>query len=125
MMQAGAQWLAGQLKANASQRVIYARGAQSFCVQATLGRKLLKTTDSYGETRIEVTDMDFLILATDLVLNRERIEPKSGDMVRVTQGDQVLTYEVTAYGNEPAWRYSDQFNTVLRIHTKFVATEEA
>jgi hypothetical protein len=64
-----------------------------------------------------------LIHAADLVLGGTPILPQRGDIIRETQGDKTLVYEVMAPGKEPAWRWSDAFRKVLRIHAKQVGTE--
>jgi len=119
----GLAWLAEQLKAHASQTVVYRRGANEVTVQATVGRTLLKFDDGYGGVRMEWTDRDFLIAADDLVLGGEKTLPQRGDQVRETVDSQTLVYEVLAPGSEPEWRWSDPHRRLLRIHTKQVGVE--
>ena len=123
LLETGSDWLAEQLKEHASRPVTYRRGADEVTVQATIGRTLLKLDDGYGGGSIEWTDRDFLIHAADLVLGGTPILPQRGDIIRETQGDKTLVYEVMAPGKEPAWRWSDAFRKVLRIHAKQVGTE--
>lgn len=123
LLQTGSDWLADQLKTHASRPVVYRRGAQQLAVQATIGRTLLKLDDGYGGVRMEWTDRDFLIPAADLVIGGNSVLPERGDMIRETQGGTVFVYEVMAPGKEPAWRWSDVFRKVLRIHTKQVGIE--
>jgi hypothetical protein len=119
----GSDWLADQLKEHASRPVVYRRGADEVVVQATIGRTLLKLDDGYGGVRMEWTDRDFLIHAADLVLGGNPTLPERGDLIRETQGGQTFVYEVMAPGKEPAWRWSDVFRKVLRIHAKQVGVE--
>lgn len=119
LLQQGQEWLANQLKQHASRAVIYQRGAEQVAVQATIGRTLLKLDDGYGGTYLEWTDRDFLIQAEDLVFNSLRIIPTAGDRVLEANGVVTSIYEVMVYGNEPAWRASDPFGKLLRIHTKY------
>jgi hypothetical protein len=119
----GSDWLADQLKTHASRPLVYRRGTQQVTVQATVGRTLLKLDDGYGGVRMEWTDRDFLIHAADLVLAGNPTLPERGDVIRETQGGRTFVYEVMAPGKEPAWRWSDVFRKVLRIHTKQVGTE--
>ena len=119
----GSDWLADQLKEHASRPVAYRRGADEVSVQATIGRTLLKLDDGYGGVRMEWTDRDFLIHADDLVLNGNAVLPERGDLIRETQGGKTFVYEVMAPGKEPAWRWSDVFRKVLRIHAKQVGVE--
>jgi hypothetical protein len=111
----GLDWLAGKLKEHASRTVVYRRGGNQVSVQATIGRTLMKIAVDEG-VRMEWTDRDFLIVAADLVLAGNRIDPLRGDQVI----DAGRVYEVMAPGGEPPWRWSDPFGHMLRIHTKFV-----
>jgi hypothetical protein len=120
LLQTGSDWLADQLKTHAARQVVYRRGLQQIVVQATVGRTLLKLDDGYGGVRMEWTDRDFLIHAADLVLGGSPTLPERGDVIRETQGAKTFIYEVMAPGKEPAWRWSDVFRKVLRIHTKQV-----
>jgi hypothetical protein len=123
LLQAGSDWLAGQLKTHASRQVVYQRGVHSATVRAMIGRTLLKLDDGYGGVRMEWTDRDFLIHAADLVLDGEPTLPQRGDLIRETQGTATFIYEVMAPGNEPPWRWSDVYRKVLRIHAKQVGIE--
>ena len=46
-------------------------------------------------------------------------------MIRETDGGKTYEYEVMAPGNDPCWRWSDDYRRTLRIHTKLIGTEEA
>jgi hypothetical protein len=72
---------------------------------------------------MEWTDRDFLIHAADLVLAGNAVLPERGDVIRETQGGQTFVFAVMAPGKEPAWRWSDVFRKVLRIHAKQVGVE--
>jgi hypothetical protein len=123
LLQFGSDWLAEMLQEHASRPVVYRRGAAQVAVQATIGRTLLKLDDGYGGVRMEWTDRDFLIPAGDLVLSGGAVLPERGDVIREAQGGQAFVYEVMAPGKEPAWRWSDVYRKVLRIHTKQVGKE--
>jgi hypothetical protein len=123
LLQFGSDWLAAKLKEHASRPVVYRRGADEVTVQATIGRTLLKLDDGYGGVRMEWTDRDFLIPAADLLLGAGVVLPERGDVIRETQGGKVFVYEVMAPGKEPAWRWSDVFRKVLRVHAKQVGVE--
>ncbi|MBX3399540.1 MAG: hypothetical protein KF873_12425 [Gemmataceae bacterium] len=123
LLRTGSDWLADMLKEHASRPVVYRRGANEAAVQATVGRTLLKLDDGYGGVRMEWTDRDFLIHAADLVLGAVVVLPERGDVIRETAGTQTFVYEVMAPGKEPAWRWSDVYRKVLRIHTKQVGVE--
>ncbi len=118
LLQTGSDWLADQMKANASQSVTYSRGIASNIVQSTIGRTVFEVSSDLGIVeRWEARD--YLIQAADLTLG----EPRRGDQIRETQGSQTFVYEVLAPGNEPAFRFSDPYRKTYRIHTKLVAME--
>lgn len=122
IMANGLAWLTQQLKANASQTVVYARGPNSVSVQTTFGKKLLRLDDGFGGLRVQWTDMDFLIAAADLTFDGVTpITPHRGDFIYLTQGTDVQTFEVFPFGNEPPWRFSDPYQLMYRIHAKYVA----
>lgn len=123
LLQFGLDWLGDQLKEHVSRPVVYRRGGDEANVQATIGRTLLKLDDGYGGVRMEWTDRDFLIHAADLVLGGNAVLPQRGDLVRETQGATTFVYEVMAPGKEPAWRWSDVYRKLLRIHSKQVGVE--
>src|SRR5262245_38314125 len=123
LLQTGSDWLADQLKTHASRQVVYRRGPQQVAVQATIGRTLLKLDDGYGGVRMEWTDRDFLIHAADLVLSGAPVLPERAYLIRETVGAATVIYEVMAPGREPAWRWSDAYRKLLRIHTKQIGTE--
>lgn len=123
LLRTGSDWLTDMLKEHASRPVVYRRGAVEVTAQATVGRTLLKLDDGYGGVRMEWTDRDFLVHAADLVLGAATVLPERGDVIRETQGEKTFVYEVMAPGKEPAWRWSDVYRKVLRIHTKQVGVE--
>jgi len=120
LLQFGSDWLTDKLKEHASRPVVYLRGGAEVAVRATVGRTLLKLDDGYGGVRMEWTDRDFLIHAADLVLGPAAVLPERGDTIREAVGSATVVFEVMAPGKEPAWRWSDDFFKVLRIHTKRV-----
>lgn len=119
-LELGQAWLAQQLKAHASREVIYRRDASEVVVAAVIGRTLLQLDDGYGGVRIERTDRDYLIQATELVLDGVTITPRRGDRIVDATDTPPRVYEVMSYGGEGAWRPSDPFGKLLRIHAKQV-----
>lgn len=122
LLESGSDWLAGQLKAHAGREVVYRRGAESAAVTATIGRTEFETIDEHGAVG-KWEARDYLIHAADLLLGGAAVLPERGDRIEETQGNQTFVYEVLAPSNEPVWRYSDAYRTLLRVHTKHVATE--
>lgn len=120
MLRAGLAHLTSMLATHASETVVYSRGGDSVSVSATVGQKLLRLDDMEGGSRLEYTDMDFLIPTAQLILNDEPILPERGDLIERTIGDEISRYEVSPYGSDAAWRYSDPHQSIVRIHTKSV-----
>lgn len=123
MLRDALAFLTEQLATHAARTVTYEQDGEAVEVRATFGRKLLRLADEFGSTRIEWTDMDFLIPATDLAIADVPITPRRGDRVRVSEEDEVQTFEVLPFGNEPPWRWSDPHQSMYRIHTKHIGTE--
>lgn len=120
----GLAWLTDQLREHASEAVTYARGDASVDVQATLGSKLLKLDDGDGGIRMERTDMDFLVRASDLDFGGGPVRPQRGDVVYLPVGGTLQVFEVVPYGgSDGPWRWADPHQSMLRIHAKHVGEE--
>jgi len=115
-------WLTAQRHKHLTDAVTYQRGGASVQVQATVGRSQFDVHDGYGGT-LRVESRDYLIRSEDLVLGGELILPISGDRIIETIGTTEVTYEVTAIGGEPCFRYSDPQRKTLRIHTKNIGED--
>jgi len=122
LLQAGALWLTDKLHTHAAHEVYYRRGLQQVPVTATIGKTIFETTNEFGIVE-RIESRDFLIRVSDLIVGGNLTLPERGDRIAEMSGTQTLIYEVLAPGREPAWRYSDAFRTLLRIHTKFIGTE--
>jgi hypothetical protein len=119
MLQNGLTWLEAQRKTHLSSPVIYRRGGEaSLVLPATVGKTVFKVADDYGRFQY-IESRDYLISASDLVLNNAKVLPEAGDEI-VEEG---FVYEVMAPNNEPEWRYSDSCRNTLRIHTKLTGKE--
>ena len=122
LLERASAWLAEQQLKHASRTVQYVRGEDSVYVNAVIGRTLFEVEDAYGV--VERTESrDFLIPASDLLLDGSVVLPERGDRIRETQSQKVYVYEVMAPGKELAWRYADSFRRLLRVHTKQVDVE--
>ena len=123
LLQTGSSWLADQMKTHASVDVVYERGAEQVPLKATIGKTEFELDDGSGVV-VRIQSRDYLIHAADLQLSGSPTLPVAGDRIRETQGDKTFVYEVMAPGNEPHYRYSDTFRKLLRIHSKYVASED-
>lgn len=121
-------WLTDQMIEHASRMVTYARGVDSVDVSATPGRKRLQSDDGFGNVRVEWTDADFLIRASDLDWGAGPVEPEKDDIIFMgmpTHDDplEILVFQVLPFGRNPAWTWSDPQQTMRRIHAKLKTTE--
>lgn len=122
LLEHGAAWLDQQRSRHLTRTVTYLRGEESVDLPATIGQTTFEQADEYGVIH-RTQSRDYLISAADLVLAGAAEQPKAGDRIRETVGEQMLIYEVMAPGGEPPWRFSDPYRRTLRIHTKFVGME--
>ena len=122
LLRKSSDWLEDQRTRYAASTVEYVRGSRFVELSATVGKTTFEVDDGYG-VLVRHESRDFLILAADLVLDGQSIQPERSDRIRETQGGTVYVYEVSAPGKEPCWRYSDAFRKTLRIHTKQIDME--
>lgn len=122
MLLSGLTWLNKQRKAHLAETVTYKRGAESISISATLGAMTYEVVDDHG-LLVKARSSDFLIEAADLVFGGGKTEPKIGDQIRVTSGDDTLVFEVLDLGGVGVFRYSDPYGKVLRVHAKQIDTE--
>jgi hypothetical protein len=119
LLKQGSDWLEDQRHKHLSRTVTYRRGAVSVEISATVGRTTFEIDSGTGFLE-RIESRDYLVLSADLVLGGQATLPERGDLIVETDGSAVFSYEVTAPGTEPAWRYSDPYRKTLRIHTKLV-----
>jgi hypothetical protein len=118
----GAQWLGAQLKAHAAHEITYVRGVQRLGpLSATIGSTEFEIQD-FGGVRVEHSDRDFIVTASDLVFDGQVTAPVRSDQILDPDGPngEVSTYEVMAPGDAQPYRL-DSTGTMLRIHAKKVA----
>ena len=121
LLATGAAWLADQLQRHAAGIVTYQHGGLSLEVPATIGKTEFLLDDGSG-TVVRFHSRDFLIRAAALQVAGVPFLPTPGDRIAETRDGRTYVYEVLAPGTEPAFRYSDPFRQLLRVHTKHVAT---
>lgn len=123
MLEDGARWLEQQRTAHMARSVVYHRGSDSVELAATVGKTVREVGREFG-VRDRWESRDYIVLASDLVLGGSPITPVPGDRVLEETASTRFVYEVlTPPGNEPCWRYSDNYRISLRIHTKLVGEE--
>jgi len=120
----GSGWLVEMRRAYKSRTVAYVRaeGLSSeitASVLAGMGRSFFRVEDEYGLFQ-RIESRDYLIEVADLA---EFGEPERGDLIKDMLDGNVEVFEVMAPNGEDAWRFSDQFRKVYRIHTKHVGRD--
>ena len=119
MLADGEAWLSGQLKAYASESVVYSRDPYDGVeLSATRGDKPMRTMSDFGP-RVDYTMQDWLIPAADLILGGEAATPRKGDTITATSRGLTQIYEVLSPSpGEPVWRWSGAGEVTLRVHAK-------
>lgn len=122
MLRNGQSFLTRTLAEAAGVTVTYTRDSQGQSVSLTawVGRTVFRQQPLPGQPGAQVIfgERDYLVPVASLILGGVAVLPARGD--RITEAG-VGTFEVLAPGNEPAWRYSDQTRTVLRVHVRRVS----
>lgn len=117
LLQNGASWLAGQLKAAAGSTVTYRRNGETVTLTATIGRSTFEATNQSGVIE-NWESRDYLIPAGDLPFG----EPRRGDVLVEEIGGDVFEFEVSSPRGVPVHHYGDAFRQIVRIHTKAIDT---
>jgi hypothetical protein len=123
ILKTASTWLEARRHAVATTDVVYRREDRAVTLRATIGRQEYQQDDGAGViTRAE--DRDFLIRATDLVIDGMRVLPEAGDRIEEADNGTLFIYEVLPVSNaQPCYRYSDPYRQTLRIHTKLIGEE--
>lgn len=113
---AGNLWLVGKLKSYAGESVTYTRGVESVSLTITRGQTAFETEDTDGFT-ITAHSIDFIVKASDLVLDGEVALPEVRDYITDAAGK---VYSVLILPGGTHYRFSDPAQTILRVHTRMV-----
>ena len=124
LLEGASAWLDAQRLKFMSRTVSYCHGKDSVDVRAAVGKTVFEVDSGYGVLE-RIESRDYLVPAVDLVLDGETTLPARGDRIKETDGGKVFVYEVMAPGSEPHFIFSDPYRRTLRIHTKFIGTEDA
>lgn len=121
-LQTAVRSAAATLQQSAGVTISYRRGAASVTLTAVPGRTPFEQTTSTGML-LQFESRDWLITASELLLDSVVVTPQLGDEIRETVGAVTHIYRVLEHNGQPAWRYCDQYRTRLRVHTKHHTTE--
>lgn len=113
------RFLDATLKKAAKETIAYTRyGTAAGVTEAIPGRNrvALQVIDTAQMSEVE---FDWLATASELTISGNRTEPQKGDLITWTNpAGQVLTFTVLPDVTERCFRYVDQTQHMLRIHTK-------
>ena len=90
------------------------------CVPCTKGSSQFATLDASGAV-VTIRSQDYLIIQELYDFGDGPVEPARGDLVIEEQEDGEHTYELLDVPGAPSWRWSDQYRTRVRLHTKEIA----
>ena len=120
LLKTGQTWLQAQRHSHMTETATYRRGAASVSLAVSVGlyERGLDETISVAE---ESSLRDFIICASNLVLDGSIVEPLAGDKIDITFNGTVCTFELMSPGEGPCFRYSDQYRLDLRVHARLIA----
>lgn len=98
-------------------QIRYRRGSREVLLQATLGQSKWDAVDDNGNL-LRCQSQDYLVLAAELVINGNRIEPARGDVIEECVPGQKRTFEVLPGPNNQVFAVMDTMGVELRIHTQ-------
>lgn len=120
LMQSAMPWLRSAARTVAGVSVDYHSDADRVAdISATVTNSTFVLEDN-GQIVGEFQTRDYLIKVSDLVLAGRPHLPRVRDRIHERIGGTVQMFEVLKPGNEPHYRFNDNAQTVLRIHTKKV-----
>lgn len=102
----------------AGKAVTIVRGDSEAEATATIGKTVfVDKADAAAARAVHWTETrDFIVLATDYLVDGEPATPAVGDQVR----EDGRTYEAVSVYGEPCYRFADPAQTWLRVHTTLV-----
>ncbi len=97
--------------------VTYRRGTDEATLSVLPGSSKLEVLeDGRGITRDEHHSEDFLILASELVLDSAEVTPERFDEIDI-DGRTLRAFDASGV---PHWEYADQYRAVIRVRCKGV-----
>jgi len=118
ILQKGALALAAATSQTCGLSITYRRGDNAVAgVSAVVGQTPFRIDDAAGASIVS-RHRDFIFDAADLVIDGAAATPERGDEIDQADGaGDTVTYRVTAPAGEAPWRYVDEANSRIRVHT--------
>lgn len=98
--------------------VTYDTGSEELSITVLPGSTRTTVEDSQTGVQLRSAVDDFLILASDLVVDDVQIYPRAGH--EITRSDGAVYRVVPQLAGEPAWRWSGNEKQIMRVHTQLV-----
>jgi len=102
--------------------VRYSDGTYYVDVGVTVGQTRVDYADENG-VRIKSHVRDYLIPVVDLILNAVAIEPEETHTIVDTNDGATATWTLMDIEGGEAWRYTDRYHTMYRVHVRTTAEE--
>jgi hypothetical protein len=116
LLKQGMDFLDAQRKLYMTEDVRYKRGESHVDLKATVGKTDFEVGEE-GSFKVGSHVVDFLVTASDLIINGSAVFPELGD--EIIYNDK--TFTVLHLPSEGFWRWSDPYGNTMRIHTKVAA----
>ena len=110
------------IRKTAGVTVTYSRSASSVVITAVPGTTMMETIDDQG-SMLKVKVRDYRVLASDLIIDGDLVEPERGDQISEVIGATRFIHEVIGPAGQQHVRWSAMDGSVLRIHTKLFERE--
>ena len=106
-----------------TRRVTYQRGDSSLLLDVTKGSSQVYYQDENG-IRQRALSIDYIIVHPEkLILDGSVTLPEEGDKIIDDGEGTSKTFQVLQGDMAEAWRYTDRYETMIRVHTKQVDEE--
>ncbi len=125
MLKQGAKFLNDQQHAHMSDEVVYRReGFDDLPINARVGRTESDSINNSGMV-VQHRERDFIIQTTDLMFDGLLTKPRRGDVIVETAVDGTQQhYDIIPSNDESVWEWADEHRYSIRIHTKYLKSEE-
>jgi hypothetical protein len=120
LLDGGATWLGEQLEAAAGRLVTYSR--RQVCAQVT-GWPAAHEYEVLNEDGIplRVLSIDWTFRSSGLLLDGQRVEPRTGDVIEECIDGEEFRYEAMPLGKKPCFEWLDTSGRLLLVHTKRIS----
>jgi hypothetical protein len=109
----------------AGETVLYIRGAHSLELTEAKPRGGKRPEERERGIVLQVEELEWLILASELILNGTATKPARNDRIEWTKGATKYTYTVLPTEADQVWRWADRGQSHFHVYAKLTKTEAA